>query len=260
MTQAIETLDNYMQLEQSPGLIKRASVLLYGVLAYHVGVAGLLWIILAMGGMAPVGFSPLNTGSTASALLVNFGLILLFGLQHSIMARAGFKQRLKKYLPEAAERATFVLLSGVCMAVAIYFWQPVPGNVWVVENTALQVVLWGLFAAGWGYLFIATFVTNHFELMGLRQVYLYFLNTPYRKLPFTQKYMYRYSRHPMMLGVLVGMWAVPVMSFSHLVMASLLTLYIVIGVMLEERDLVRQFGNTYVEYKRQIATLIPKVF
>lgn len=260
MTQALEALGNYRQMETSPGLIKRTSVLLYGLLAYHIGVAGLLWIILAMGGLAPVGFSPLNTDSTASALLVNFGLIMLFGLQHSIMARSGFKNILKKYLPEAAERSTFVLMSGICMAAAIYFWQSVPGNIWMVENTTLQVMLWVLFAAGWIYLFIATFVTNHFELMGLRQVYLYFIDKPYSKLPFTQKYMYRYSRHPMMLGVLVGMWAVPAMSFSHFVMASLLTLYVVIGVMLEERDLIRQFGKTYLEYKRQIATLVPKVF
>jgi protein-S-isoprenylcysteine O-methyltransferase Ste14 len=260
MTQAIETLENYRQMEKSPGKFKRTSVLLYGVLAYNIGVAGLLWIILAMGGLAPAGFSPLNTGSTASALLVNLGLIVLFGLQHSIMARASFKSMVKKFLPEAAERSTFVLMSGVCMAIAIYFWQPVPGNVWIVENVILQVVLWTLFAAGWAYLFIATFVTNHFELMGLRQVYLYFIDKRYSKLPFTQKYMYSYSRHPMMLGVLIGMWAVPVMSFSHFVMASLLTLYIVVGVMLEERDLVRQFGKTYLEYKKQIATLIPNVF
>jgi protein-S-isoprenylcysteine O-methyltransferase Ste14 len=260
MTQAIEALEDYRQMDKSPGLIKRISVLLYGLLAYNIGVAGLLWIILAMGGLAPVGFSPLKTGSVASALLVNFGLIMLFGLQHSIMARAGFKNMLKEYLPEAAERSTFVLMSGICMAMAIYFWQPVPGNVWMAENTALQVMLWVLFTVGWSYLFIATFVTNHFELMGLRQVYLYFIDKPYSKLPFTQKYMYRYSRHPMMLGVLVGMWSVPAMSFSHFVMASLLTLYIVIGVMLEERDLIRQFGKTYLDYKRQIATLLPRVF
>lgn len=259
MTQAIETLQDY-PMDTSPTVIKRMSVLVYGVLAYSIGVAGLLWIMLAVGGLAPVGLSPVNTGSNGTAILINIALIGLFGLQHSIMARESFKQRINKILPEAAERSTFVLMSGICMIAAIYFWQPLPGTVWEVKHTLAQLVLWGLFAAGWLYLFLATFVTNHFELMGLRQVYLYFRNQPYSKLPFTQKYMYRYSRHPMMLGILVGIWSVPVMSVSHVVMASLLTIYIAVGVMLEERDLIRQFGNTYLDYKRQIATLIPRVF
>jgi len=260
MSHAIEATADDMQINDTPGLIKRISVLGYGILAYNIGVAGLLWIILAMGGMAPVGFSPLQTSSVSAAILINLGLIALFGLQHSIMARAGFKQRIKQVLPEATERSTFVLLSGVCMAIAIYFWQPIAGNIWTVENTFAQAALWTAYAVGWGYLFIATFVTNHFELMGLRQVYLYFTGKPYTKLPFTQKYMYRYSRHPMMLGILVGMWALPVMSVSHFVMSALLTIYIVIGVAFEERDLVKQFGDTYRDYKKQIATLIPKVF
>ncbi len=241
----------------APGISKRIAVLGYGILSYSIGVGGLLWIILAMGGLAPVGLSSFHTGSITAAVCVNLALIVMFGLQHSIMARAGFKQRLKQILPEAVERSTYVLMSGIAMAIAIYCWQPVPGMIWQVEGTLAQVTLWSAYAIGWGYLFVATFVTNHFELMGLRQVYLYFISQPYKKLPFTRKFMYRYSRHPMMLGVLVGMWAVPTMSLSHFIMASLFTLYIVIGVALEERDLGKQFGETYREYKMQIATLIP---
>lgn len=244
----------------APGLGKRITVFGYGILSYAIGVGGLLWIILAMGGLAPVGFSPLHTDSIAAALSVNLALIVVFGLQHSIMARAGFKQRLKQVLPEAVERSTYVLMSGIAMAIAIYCWQPVPGTIWQVQGTLAQVTLWSAYAIGWGYLFVATFVTNHFELMGLRQVYLYFIKQPYSKLPFTNKYMYRYSRHPMMLGVLIGMWAVPTMSVSHFIMAGLFTVYIAIGVALEERDLVKQFGETYREYKKQIATLIPGMF
>lgn len=249
-----------MPVDDTPGLIKRISVLGYGILSYNIGVAGLLWIILAMGDLAPVGFSPLQTSNVIPAMLINLGLVALFGLQHSIMARARFKQRIKQILPEATERATYILMSGVFMAIAIYFWQPLPGNVWTVENTVGQVALWSAYALGWSYLFIATFVTNHFELMGLRQVYLYFTNKPYSTLPFTQKYMYKYSRHPMMLGLLIGMWALPTMSVSHLVMATLLTLYIGVGVFLEERELVNQFGETYRAYKKEIATLLPKIF
>jgi len=260
MSQTIEATASTLAIDEAPSLSNRLSVLGYGVLSYAIGVGGLMWIILAMGGLAPVGFSPLQTSSVAAAILVNIALIMLFGLQHSIMSRASFKNNLKKFLPKATERSTFVLLSGIAMAIAIYFWQPIPGTVWSVENTTAIIILWSAYAIGWGYLFVATFVTNHFELMGLRQVYLYFTGQPYTKLPFTRKYMYRYSRHPMMLGILVGMWALPVMSVSHFVMSTLLTLYIVIGVILEERDLIKQFGDTYREYRKQIATLIPKVF
>lgn len=246
--------------ETTPGLVRRLSVLGYGILSYGVGVTGLLWFILAMAGLAPVGFSPLQVDSLAPALLINLALILLFGIQHSVMARSGFKERLKRYLPEAVERSTYLLMSGVFMAIAIYFWQPIPGHVWQVENTAGQIALWTVHALAWAYLFAATFVTNHFELMGLRQVYLYFTRKPYQKLPFTSKYMYRYSRHPMMLGFLIGMWTVPAMTVTHFAMSFVFTIYIAVGVALEERDLIRQFGDTYRNYKKRIATLLPGIY
>ena len=260
MSQTIESTAENLLVQESTGLLKRAAVLTYGILSYAVGVAGLLWIILGLGGLAPVGSSPLETGSTATAIGVNIGLIILFGLQHSIMARKGFKNWLKSFIPEAAERSTYLLMSGVVTMVAITFWQPLPGMVWSVENPLGQALLWTAYAIGWAYLFIATFVTNHFELMGLRQVYLYFANKPYTTLPFTRKFMYSYSRHPMMLGALIGMWAVPAMSTTHFVMASLLTLYIFIGVFFEERDLMKDFGDTYSKYKKEIATFLPKVY
>jgi len=246
--------------ESSTGLVKRVLVLLYGTTGYLAGMIGLLWFILAMGGLAPSGFSPLETSTLASSLLVNFGLIGLFGLQHSIMARPGFKRLLRKYMPVATERSTFLLFSGIALSLAIWAWQPLPGHLWNVENTAAIVGLYSLYALGWSYLLIATFVTNHFELMGLRQIYFFVKNKPYRKIPFTKKYMYSYSRHPMMLGLLVGMWCVPVMSYSHFVMASLLSLYVFIGIFFEERDLKAEFGETYRKYKEEIATLIPKLY
>lgn len=242
------------------GLGRRLLVLGYGVFAYGIGVGSLMWLILTMSGLAPVGLSAFKADSASTAVGINLVLIVLFGIQHSVMARAGFKQRLKKILPEAAERATYLLASGVVTVIAIYFWQPIPGLVWQLENPAVVIGLWALHALAWAYLFIATFVTNHFELMGLRQAYLYFTQQPYTKLPFTNKLMYRYSRHPMMLGFLVGMWAVPTMSVTHFAMASLFTVYIAAGVALEERDLVRQFGDTYREYKKRIATLVPGIY
>ena len=240
--------------------LKRVLVLVYGLLGYVSGLVGLLWFILAMGGLAPTAISPLHTSSTFAAIAVNVGLIVLFGLQHSIMARPGFKEMMRRWMPQATERATFLLFTGFAVMFAIAFWQPLPGSVWQVEQTVPMIGLWVLYALGWTYLLAATFVTNHFELMGLRQIYLYFREQPYSSIPFTNKFMYRYSRHPMMLGVLVGMWCVPVMSVSQFVMASLFTLYIFIGLYFEERDLMKEFGESYRKYKSEVATLIPKIY
>ena len=245
----------------TPGtnIVKRTSVLLYGLLAYAVGCGGLFWLIFAFGGLAPIGISSVVMDSTISAVLFNAALVALFGVQHSVMARKSFKKWITRYIPQATERATYMLMSGLVTIVAIVFWQPLPGTVWAVENTGGQILLWGLYAMGWTYLLVATFVTNHFELMGLRQVYLYFVNKPYTSLPFTSKYMYSYSRHPMMLGVLVGMWALPVMSVTHLVLALGMTAYVAIGLYFEEKDLAKNFGDTYQKYKKEIATFIPQL-
>lgn len=245
---------------ESNNLLKRLGVLSYGLLAYAVGCGGLFLLIFALGGLAPVGLVEFNTGSTILAITVNIGLITLFGLQHSIMARASFKQWLVRFIPTAAERATYMLMSGIVTVVAIVFWQDIPGTVWAVENTAGQIALYSLYAIGWTYLLLSTFVTNHFELMGLRQVYLYFRNKPYTALPFTRKYMYSYSRHPMMLGVLMGLWFIPEMSISHFVLASLLTVYVFVGLFFEERDHAKRFGDTYRKYKKEIATFIPGMY
>lgn len=260
MTHSMEITHSNTAPVESTGILKRTSVLAYGLIAYTTGCAGLFWLIFAMGGLAPASLSEFKAESITTALLINVGLIVLFGLQHSFMARRGFKKWITRLIPEATERATFMLMSGTVAMSAIYFWQALPGTVWSVENSTAQIVLWTLYALGWGYLLLSTFVTNHFELMGLRQVYLYFRNKPYTSLPFTRKYMYRYSRHPMMLGILVGMWAIPVMSVSHFIMATLLSLYIVVGVFFEERDLMKNFGDTYRNYKKEIATFIPRVF
>ena len=260
MSQFIDTTADGVFETESVSMIKRTAVLAYGVFAYIIGVSGLLWFILAMGGLAPMGFGPVHASSVAGAVAINLGLILLFGLQHSVMARAGFKQWLTRVIPQAAERATYLLMSGLVTVMAIALWQPLPGTVWAVENPVAQVGLWTAYALGWGYLFMATFVTNHFELMGLRQVYLYFTNKSYTSLPFTRKYMYRYSRHPMMLGFLIGMWAVPVMTVTHFAMALLFTAYIAVGVALEERDLLKRFGDTYRRYKKDIATFVPGMY
>ena len=260
MSNSIElTANNELAFETS-GLTKRLSVLSYGLLAYVVGCTGLFWLILGFAGLVPVGLSEFRAESTSMAITINIGLIALFGLQHTVMARPRFKKWLTRFIPTAAERSSFMMMSGVVSIMAAYYWQALPGTVWAVDNIAAQIILWSIHAIAWTYLLLATFVTNHFELMGLRQVYLYFRNRPYHALPFTRKFMYRYSRHPMMLGFLVGMWSVPAMSVAHLAMAVLFTAYIFIGIGFEERDLMKNFGETYRKYKKDIATFIPGIY
>jgi len=260
MTQAVETTINSFEPEASVGIFKRLAVLMFGLTGYTAGNIGLFWAILAIGGFAPAALSDFKADNIMVASLINIGLVTLFGLQHSLMARQLFKDWLTQYIPQAAERSAYMLMSGLAMIAVIYFWQPVVGTIWSVENIAGQVALWCLYALGWGYLVLSTFVTNHFELMGLRQIYLYVTQQPYTRLPFTRKYMYRYSRHPMMLGVLIGMWSVPVMTVTHFIMVTLFTVYMVVGVSLEERDLLKNFGDTYRKYKKEIATFIPGIF
>jgi len=260
MTHEVAIDTNAIPSPLETGLSKRGLVLLYGLTGYLVGLVSLLWFILAMGNLAPTSIGPLHSTSTFGAIGINIGLIVLFGLQHSIMARPGFKAFMRRFMPQATERSTFLLFTGIALIFAIIYWQPVPGLIWQVESTGLMIGLWSLYGLGWTYLLLATFVTNHFELMGLRQTYFYVRNIPYQKIKFTNKYMYSYSRHPMMLGLLVGMWCVPVMSVSQFIMASLFTLYVFIGIFFEERDLAKEFGDSYKKYKKEVATLIPNVY
>ncbi|MBT1062331.1 DUF1295 domain-containing protein [Bowmanella sp. Y26] len=255
-----ELTSNAPIADEAIDLSKRLAVLVYGFVGYAVGCFGLFWLILGAGAFAPVGLSPWQSDSVLISLLVDIGLITLFGVQHSLMARAKFKRWLTQFIPEAAERATYMLMSGLVTAIAMYFWQSLPGVIWQVQNQVAMGSIYSLYVIGICYLLLSTFITNHFELMGLRQVYLYFQQRPYTPLAFTNKYMYRYSRHPMMLGMLILLWSVPTMSVTRLVLATLFTLYIVIGLHFEERDLLKQFGNTYRKYKQQIATFIPGIY
>ncbi len=255
-----ELSPNASVADEAIDLSKRIAVLAYGLMGYAAGCFGLFWLILGAGAFAPVGLSQWQSDSVWLALLVDIGLIGLFGLQHSIMARAWFKNWLIQFIPQAAERATYMLMSGVVTAIAMYFWQTLPGVIWQVQNQVAMCSIYSLYLLGICYLLLATFVTNHFELMGLRQVYLYFIQRPYTQLAFTNKFMYRYSRHPMMLGMLILLWSVPTMSVTRLVLAALFTLYIAIGLYLEERDLVKQFGETYRHYKQKIATFLPGIY
>ncbi len=236
-----------------PGLMKPITLLGYGILSYLVGVGGLSAIIFAYAGVIPLGLVPL-TDHISGALSINVALLLIFGLQHSIMARPKFKNWLNQFLPESTQRSHFVWTSGVVSAILVLLWQPIEGQLWHVEG-GLAWSLWAVFSFGWGYLLAATFAINHFDLFGLRQVWFAAQNKPYESVPFKEHWMYRYSRHPIMLGVLIGIWVLPSMSASLFVMSVGLTIYIAIGLYFEERDLIRTWGGRYREYKSRVGLL-----
>lgn len=224
----------------------------YGIVSYLIGVAGLGGLILSMGGLVPMGGWITLTDNSAVTTAINVLLTGLFGLQHSIMARPFFKQFFQRHFGHPGERATFVWAAGVTMLILLALWQPLPGVVWSAESTLGRGVMWGLFLFGWAYLFAATFAINHFDLFGLRQIWLAINNRPYEPPAFKESWMYRYSRHPIMLGALIGLWCVPEMTVTKLVAALTFTAYIFIGVAFEERDLLAAFGERYADYKRRV--------
>jgi protein-S-isoprenylcysteine O-methyltransferase Ste14 len=232
--------------------LPRSLVAAYSLTAYAVGMFGLFWVILAAGGLAPHSVTTLQAGSPVVAIAINVLLVVAFATQHTIMARKWFKSAVQAVIPQPIERSTYVLASGIAMATLVYFWQTVPGVTWIVKAPWAIVVIRGLYVLGIGYLVGSSFVTNHFELFGLRQAWLYCTGQDYTPVKFKQAWVYKYSRHPMMLGLILSFWATPEMSATRFVLATLLTCYIFVGIRFEERSLVQEFGETYRQYQRKI--------
>lgn len=237
---------------QEYGLGDRVFALGYSLVSYTIGAGALFWLIFAAGGYAPLGFVNLSNGNEILALTINILLVVAFGVQHSVMARTKFKAKLTRYIPVHLERSTFVLVSGVLTLVIIALWQVIDVTVWQVQSTVPVLLLQAAYVFGIVYVLGSSFVTNHFELFGLRQAWLYFTKTPYTPLEFKQRWMYRYSRHPMMLGLLFIFWCSPEMSVTRFTLALLYTIYIFEGIRHEEGGLIEEFGDSYREYKKQI--------
>jgi protein-S-isoprenylcysteine O-methyltransferase Ste14 len=243
--------------------MKKLLVLLYGITNYNLGSAALIYLIAFLFNIyVPVSIdaSPLafaDGSNLALATAINIGLITLFGLQHSIMARPAFKNWLSRYLPQAAERSTFMIATAMVTFVLCLFWQPMPEIVWQAESTFLYNSLLAIGLAGWALVFYSTFLINHFDLFGLRQVWLYFRGKEYTQLPFKLCSLYKYVRHPIMSGVFIGIWFTPVMTLGHLLFAIGMSTYILIGVYHEEKDLVRSFGERYISYMRSSSRFFP---
>lgn len=232
--------------------IARALVAAYALTAYSVGMAGLFWVIFAAGGLAPHGLTQLQAGSPAAAIAINILLVVTFASQHTIMARTWFKTAVQRVIPQPIERSTYVLASGIAMAALVYYWQTIPGVTWIVQAPWAVAIIRGIYVLGIGYLVGSSFVTNHFELFGLRQAWLYCTGQEYTPVKFKQAWVYKYSRHPMMLGLILAFWATPEMSATRFVLAALLTGYIFVGIRFEERSLLQEFGETYRAYQQKI--------
>ncbi|MDZ7670312.1 MAG: isoprenylcysteine carboxylmethyltransferase family protein [Gammaproteobacteria bacterium] len=237
----------------------RIAILFYGLTSYFIGVTGLVSIIGAIAGFIPFGFLGHQTATGISPWLWNLALVAIWGFIHSFTARPGFKKVLTRIIPEAAERSTYILISGVTSIALIGLWQVIPGHVWSLEMTAIVYTLWGLFIFGWVFLLASTFAINHLDLFGLRQVYLNFRNQERPPLQFTERLMYRYVRHPIQTGVLIGIWATPSMSMTQIALSLGFTAYIVVGVWFEERDLVAEHGDAYRSYRQRTGSVIPKI-
>ena len=237
--------------------MKRFLVFGYALLAYLAALFSLTFLIFWV---FPWSLMPWNIDrGTAGeyALTVDIALILLFGLQHSLMAREGFKRKVFGSTPPAVRDATYTLFSALALVVLYHFWQPVGGTLWAFEDGIGRWTLTLLYAAGWLFAFIATFQIDHFELFGLHQGYRYLRGIPEPRQTFQKKGFYRYLRHPIQAGTLVGIWATPVMSYGHLLFAVGMTFYILIGLYFEERSLVRSLGKAYETYKEEVPILIP---
>lgn len=237
----------------------KAIGLLYGIISYAVGMGGLTFFILYVGGWSfmPVHVDSGVPGPLGYALMINISLMILWTLQHTVMARPWFKTIWTKLVPASAERSTYVLLSGVLMVFIPLNWQAMDGMLWDVDNSILSAALLGLHIAGWIIAVIATFLINHFELFGLQQVWLNFKNKPEPEPTFTEGFFYKLVRHPLQFGILMGLWFTPTMSMTLFCLSGLMTVYIFIGLYYEEIDLVNSMGDKYREYQKRVRKIIP---
>jgi len=230
----------------------------YGLVAYGVFFVSVTYAIgFVSGFLVPKTIDTGTTGPLGESLIVNIHLMALFAIQHSVMARKGFKQWWTQYVPKAVERSTYVLLASLVLLLLFWQWRPIPTVVWQIEDRPLAMILTGVSHLGWLIVFTSTFLINHFELFGLHQVANNLSGRPMPAVRFRAPVFYKLVRHPIYLGFIIAFWAAPTMTAGHLLFAAVTTAYILVGIQLEERDLVELFGDEYRNYRRRVAMIVP---
>ena len=238
--------------------MKRTLFLLYGILAYIIFFGTFCYAVGFVSSLiVPKNIDSVPQSPLGYAFILNAGLLSLFALQHSVMARPAFKQWWTTFVPEPIERSTYVLLSSLCLLLLFRYWQPMGGIIWQVQSETVQTILKSFCLFGFGIVLVSTFLINHFDLFGLRQVWLYFTGKKYEHLPFGTPFYYKHVRHPLYLGFMIAFWATPLMTAAHLFFAIMTTGYMLVAIQFEERDLIKQFGAKYQEYKRSAPMLVP---
>ena len=237
----------------------RAAALIHGLVCYVMFLGVYLYAIGFMGNfVVPKAIDSGADGPLAQAILINLLLLGVFAIPHSVMARPTFKRWWTKMVPESIERSTYVLVSNLALILLFWQWRPMGGVIWDVENSIGRTILWGLFGLGWLLVLLSTLQINHLDLFGMRQVWLYFRGKPYTPVALATPVFYKHVRHPLYVGWITAFWATPTMTAAHLVFAVCTTVYILIAIQLEERNLVEFHGEGYVEYRKRTPMLIPR--
>jgi protein-S-isoprenylcysteine O-methyltransferase Ste14 len=240
--------------------MSRIGIFAYGLVCHAVSMAVFAYSAAFFVGLfVPTALDGVPDRPLLEALAINLALVVAFGLQHSIMARPAFKRWWTRFVPEAAERSTYLLASSLAMIALFVLWEPIGGVVWSVPEGVGRNIVLGLYIFGWLLLLYATFLVDHFDLFGLKQVWRHLTGKSYRPPQFRTPSLYRVVRHPLYIGWLIIFWAAPTMTVAHLVFAAATTIYILIAIRFEERDLVDAFGNDYVAYRQRTPMLVPRL-
>lgn len=239
----------------------RALVMLFAIACYFAFFGAFLYLVGWVGGFdfMPTHVNKGLTAAPATAIAIDIALIALFGVQHSVMARPGFKEAWTKIVPAPAERSFYLLATVVVLGALYHFWHPIDGSLWSIQNETARMAIWVLFFLGWGILFISTWLLNHFELFGLQQAWLYMRGQDAAPPKMRTPLFYKAVRHPLYTGFFIAFWAAPDMTYSRLLAAVGFTIYIMIGIHYEERDLLDVFGEQYAEYRKKVGSFLPGI-